>query len=565
MDILDYIVMFAFTGIVIAAGLSFAKTGNSMKSYFAAGGAVPWRISGLSLFMSFFSAGTFVVWGSIAYQYGFVSIAIQMTMCLGGLFVGMFIAPAWQKSRALTAAEFVSHRLGISVQKFYSYLILLISLMYTGAFLYPVAKIINVSTGFSIEACILVLGVLIILYTVVGGLWGVMITDVIQFIVLTAAVIIVVPLAFDRIGGVNGLFTNAPEDFFNIVNQEYSWLFLLAFAVYNGIFIGGNWAYVQRYTTVDSPKSASKVGYLLAALYLISPFIWMLPPMIYRIVNPELSGLENEGAYLMMCKEVLPKGLIGLMLGGMVFATASSVNTTLNLVSAVFTNDLYKSVRPNTTPKHLMLVAKTAVVVFGVITILVALMVPSAGGIVEIVLSVGAVTGCSLYGPPIWALFSKVHSGKSILGCTILGLTINIYLKFFHPLLTGISLSRAEEMLAGAIIPFALLASYELWARRKRTVSSDYINYLKQREEESAATEDTGSPTEDSGEQNRFGLKVLARTMAITALIFIVLGLLAEKGMWITVAIGAIVGVAALMIFNSLKQRIPKEDPKVFD
>jgi len=561
MGILDYIIMLVFTGIIVTAGLSFGKTGSSMKSYFAAGGAVPWRISSLSLFMSFFSAGTFVVWGSIAYQHGFVAIAIQMTMCLAGFFVGMFIAPAWQKSHALTAAEFVSRRLGVSVQKFYSYLILLISLMYTGAFLYPVAKIINVSTGFSIEACILVLGILIILYTVVGGLWGVMITDVVQFIVLTAAVVIVVPLAFDRIDGVDTLFTNAPPDFFQIVNEEYSWLFLLAFAIYNGIFIGGNWAYVQRYTTVDSPKSASKVGYLFAGLYLISPFIWMLPPMIYRIVNPDLSGLENEGAYLMMCKEVLPKGLIGLMLGGMVFATASSVNTTLNLAAAVFTNDLYRSIRPDTKPKKLMFVAKSAVVVFGIITILVALMVPSAGGIVEIVLSVGAVTGCSLYGPPIWALFSKYHTGRSILWCTILGLVINVYFKFLHPLLTGISLSRAEEMLAGAIIPFTLLAGYEIWARSKREVAPDYIRY---REEQRMVSQSEGAEDDEteqsSEEQNRYGLKVLARTMVITSFIFIVLALIADhKALWITLFIGIMVGLGALSVFRYTNKRVKAE------
>ena len=561
MGILDYIIMLVFTGIIVTAGLSFGKTGSSMKSYFAAGGAVPWRISSLSLFMSFFSAGTFVVWGSIAYQHGFVAIAIQMTMCLAGFFVGMFIAPAWQKSHALTAAEFVSRRLGVSVQKFYSYLILLISLMYTGAFLYPVAKIINVSTGFSIEACILVLGILIILYTVVGGLWGVMITDVVQFIVLTAAVVIVVPLAFDRIDGVDTLFTNAPPDFFQIVNEEYSWLFLLAFAIYNGIFIGGNWAYVQRYTTVDSPKSASKVGYLFAGLYLISPFIWMLPPMIYRIVNPDLSGLENEGAYLMMCKEVLPKGLIGLMLGGMVFATASSVNTTLNLAAAVFTNDLYRSIRPDTKPKKLMFVAKSAVVVFGIITILVALMVPSAGGIVEIVLSVGAVTGCSLYGPPIWALFSKYHTGRSILWCTILGLVINVYFKFLHPLLTGISLSRAEEMLAGAIIPFTLLAGYEIWARSKREVAPDYIRY---REEQRMVSQSEGAEDDEteqsSEEQNRYGLKVLARTMVITSFIFIVLALIADHtALWITLFIGIMVGLGALSVFRYTNKRVKAE------
>ncbi|WP_219929312.1 sodium:solute symporter family protein [Sphingobacterium athyrii] len=546
--------MLLFAGIVIVAGLSFGKTGKTMKSYFAAGGAVPWQISGLSLFMSFFSAGTFVVWGSIAYQYGLVAVVIQLTMCIGGVLVGKFIAPAWQKSHALTAAEFVSRRLGISVQKFYSYLILFISMMYTGAFLYPVAKIVNVSTGFPVEFCVIILGLLIILYTVVGGLWGAMITDVIQFIVLTAAVIIVVPLAFDRIGGVRELFIQAPPNYFLPVTPEYSWLFLLAFGIYNGIFIGGNWAYVQRYTSVESPKSARKVGYLFAALYFFSPFIWMLPPMIYKIVNSNLVGLEAEGAYLLMCKEVLPKGLIGLMLGGMVFATASSVNATLNLAAAVFTNDLYKVIRSSSKPKQLMFVAKTAVVVFGLLTIGVALLVPSAGGIVEVVITVGAVTGCSLYGPPIWALFSKYHSGRSILYCTLLGLGINVYLKLLHPIVTGFSFDRAEEMLAGAITPFVLLGGYEIWAKSKKEVSPSYLDYKMKQKEQIGSLSDESEDEEDTEAQNQYGLKVLSKTMALTAGIFVVLALVADKGTWVTLMVGLVIGLASYSIYRNLKK-----------
>lgn len=552
MDILDYIIILVFIGIVVAAGLSFGKTGNSMKSYFAAGGAVPWQISSLSLFMSFFSAGTFVVWGSIAYQYGFTAISIQLTMCLAGLFVGMFIAPAWRKSNSLTAAEFVTKRLGSKVQQFYSYLILLISLMYTGAFLYPVAVIVNVSTGISIQSCIIALGVLIIIYTVVGGLWAVMITDVLQFIVLTAVVIIVVPLAFDKVGGISAFMDNVPEGFFSITGGQYSWVFLLAFGIYNGIFIGGNWAYVQRFTSVDTPGSARKVGYLFAGLYLISPFIWMIPPMIYRVVNPDLTGLENEGAYLMMCKEVLPKGLIGLMLGGMVFATGSSVNTTLNLAAAVFTNDLYRPIKPQASSKQLMVIAKIATTFFGVLTILVALLVPSAGGIVEIVLSVGAVTGCSLYGPPIWALFSKYHSGKSILWSTVLSLLINIYFKFINPSLTGFSLSRSEEMLAGALIPFVLLLGYELWARSTKKVSADYLRYKNLPVEEEMSSEDK----ESSENQNRHGLKVLSLAMMAIGIIFFLLGIF-SSGAHLIIGIATIILLFAVYLYReSIKTKL---------
>ena len=73
---LDYITIVLCTLGILIAGITFSKAGQSIKSFFAAGGNVPWWIGGLSLFMGFFSAGTFVVWGSIAYSYGLVAITI---------------------------------------------------------------------------------------------------------------------------------------------------------------------------------------------------------------------------------------------------------------------------------------------------------------------------------------------------------------------------------------------------------------------------------------------------------------------------------------------------------
>ncbi len=158
MSIFDYITIALFTIGVLAAGLSFSKSGKDMKSFFAAGGAVPWWIGGLSLFMGFFSAGTFVVWGSIAYSSGLVAVTIQACMCIAGFLVAFFIAPRWKKTRVLTVAEYINTRLGVGVQKTYTYLFLFISLFTTGSFLYPVAKIVEVSTGLPLQSAILFLG-----------------------------------------------------------------------------------------------------------------------------------------------------------------------------------------------------------------------------------------------------------------------------------------------------------------------------------------------------------------------------------------------------------------------
>lgn len=549
MNSIDYIVIIIFSLVIVLAGLAFRKRGADMKSYFAAGGAVPWPMSGLSLFMSFFSAGTFVVWGSIAYELGWVSITIQMTMCISGFLVAYFIAPAWRKTNSLTAAEFVRDRLGDNVQKFYTYLILLLSLAYAGAFLYPVAKIINVSTGFPVNACVIVLGALILLYTVVGGLWAVIITDVLQFVILSASVIIVVYLSLQEVGGLEQFVEKAPDDFFNWTSGEYTLWFIIAVAIFNTLFLGGNWAYVQRYTSVKDAIDAKKVGLTFGWLYLLSPFLWMLPPMIYRVLNPSLPGLENEGAYLLICKQVLPLGMLGLMLGGMVFATASSVNTTLNLAASVITNDIFKVLRPNASTKQTMSVAKLSTILFGVGTIIVALLVPAAGGIVNVVLSVGAITGVSIYGPIVWALFSKRHTGKSILWITIISLFINVGLKLFAVDLLGAPLSRAAEMLLGSVQPLFLLGMYELYAKFQNRQSADYINYRKLK------SIDTIEEVSDV-EQNDFGFKVIASTLLVVGILILILGFLANESRTIVLVVGVLILIISGAIYPTFRKRI---------
>ncbi len=547
MSNIDIIVILVFTALVFICGMSFSKAGKNMKSYFAAGGALPWWMSGLSLFMSFFSAGTFVVWGSIAYSSGWVAITVQWTMCIAGVIIGFFLAPKWQKTKALTAAEYITNRFGKSTQKTYTYLFLVISLFSTGAFLYPVAKIVEVSTGIPIYTSIIFLGVLILIYTAVGGLWAVIVTDVLQFIVLTAAVLIVVPMSFDKVGGVNNFIANAPDRFFEFTNTEYTWVFMIAFGLYNLFFIAGNWAYVQRYTSVATPKDAKKVGWLFGGLYAISPLIWMIPPMIYRVLNPELNQLADEGAYLLMCKEVLPVGMLGLMLGGMVFATSSSVNTTLNISAGVLTNDLYKNLFPETNDIKLMRVAKIATVILGILTIVVALLVPYMGGIVEVVLSLGALTGGAMFLPPLWSLFSKHQTGKTILLVTSVSLVVNFFFKFFAPDIIGITLSRSAEMVVGMGLPIALMVLIEIILVKTKSDTSAYDDYEKIRQLKLSDVEEKVS------EGNKKGTRVIGIGVASTGLLILILSFIGESGQLLVGGVGFSVLLLGLFIIKKSK------------
>jgi SSS family solute:Na+ symporter len=547
MQILDIITIVVFSLGILLAGISFSKSGKNMNSFFAAGGQVPWWISGLSLFMGFFSAGTFVVWGSIAYSYGWVAITIQSAMCIAGFGVALFIAPRWHDTGVMTAAEYIRKRLGVKVQKMYTYLFLFISLFTTGSFLYPVAKIVEVSTGFPLSNCIIILGGISILYVTVGGLWAVVVTDVLQFVILTAAVLIVVPLSFHEVGGLSHFIHQAPEGFFHLFNGEYTMVFIIAFSLYNLFFLGGNWSYIQRYTTVRSRKDARKVGLLFGSLYIICPILWMIPPMIYRVLNPSLPGLADEGAYLLMCKQALPAGLLGLMLGGMIFATASSLNGTLNISAGVFTNDIYKRLFPQTKEKKLMRIARFSTIGFGLMAIVVALLIPLMGGIVNVVISVAALTGVPLYLPIIWTLFSKRQTKGSVMTATLLSLALNALFKFVTPYTIHFSFNRAEEMVSGVAFPIIILLFFEIYSRLRKN-SFVYCG------DATAAASSSDEKTEEKKGNNLRGIFVIGIGIALSGLMIFILGLLADKGQSIVCTISSLLVLLGLYCIFRVKK-----------
>ncbi|MGO4291602.1 sodium:solute symporter family protein [Chitinophaga sp. RAB17] len=542
---LDFIVLAVFALLIFGIGLAFTKVGSKNgQAFFEAGGETPWWINGLSLFISYFSAGTFVVWGSIAYKHGLVANTIQLTMAISGGIVALLIAKRWKRTGVKTAAEYIGKRFNTGTQQFYTYLVLGLSLFTTASVLYPVGKMVQVATPYSLETCIIIIGVIIALYTAAGGLWAVLVTDVVQFVILTASVLIVIPIAFEHIGGPANLVTKAPEGFFKLFNDEYTVPFMLAFVVYQTMYIGGNWSYVQRYTSVRNEKSAEKVAWLFTILYLVSPVIWMIPPMIYRIMNPDLAGLGAEGAYMMVCQKVLPAGLIGLVLAGMISATSSKANTTINLAATVFATDIYKKlIRIGASEKEQILVARIFTVVFGICTVIIALLIPKIGGIVDFVLSIASFAGGALCAPIIWSLFSRRQTAFSVVTVTITMLFVNLFLKLALPAIFDVRLTKTWETIIGQITPLLLLYSFEVYYKMHGRIS---ISGILSEPPTEAANDILQHQAATA--QNKFGIQVIAIAMAMVGLGVFILGIIATKASVIVMGVGSCILVGAALI-----------------
>ncbi len=348
----------------------------------------------------------------------------------------------------------------------------------------------------------------------------------------------------EQTDGFGSFVESVPADFFNVFNGEFTLGFVLAFTLFHIVFIGGNWAYVQRYTSVQTPRESKKVAFLFAGLYVVSPFLWMLPPMLFRSLQPGLQGLESEGAYMLVAQMVLPAGLIGLMLAAMVSATASTANTQLNMLAAVFTNDVYKKlINPDASEKIQVRVGRSMTVVFGLITIGIALAVPHIGGLVNLVLSVGAISGGSLLLPVVWTLFSKRQNARSILTVALVSLAVGVFFKFITPVAFDFSLSRAAEMSLGISLPMVLLAVFEWLVFRNKTEDEQFTRYQEwylARSRTKAA-----QPAEISAasvSQNTFALRAIAISFVLTGVSIAGLGINGGRD------IGLIAGIGLLIV-----------------
>ncbi|MDR0429645.1 MAG: Na+:solute symporter [Tannerellaceae bacterium] len=493
MKTIDYsLIIVYFIGILIV-GMLFSSKMKSSKDLFAAGKNSPWWVSGLSTYMTLFSAGTFVVWGGIAYRLGFVAVSILMVIGIASIFVGKFVAGRWRETGVDTPAEYVGIRFGKKTISFYTIVGLVSRAMTTAVALYAIAVLLaaliplpenhilrDPNTGnLSVAHGIIIVGVITLIYTIAGGLWAVMMTDVVQFIVLCLMVVLLIPLSVKSVGGLTTFIETAPKGFFSLVSGGYSFVWLILWCVTYFFMVGGDWPFVQRYISVPKPKDAKKAAYLVGVLYLITPILWMLPSLIYRVINP---NADPEQSYILIGQLVLPAGLIGLMMAAMLSATMSMVSSMLNVFAGVLTHDVYHYYKPNASEKKLVLVGRLFTLLFGIVTIGLAILIPLFGGAESVIVTFVTLVIGPLAIPSIWGLFSKKITQKAVwisLGTTyVTGIIVRS-----APSISGLFINQRDgirniisymqsnveliDAIVGMVLPITILTIMELKGRRK--------------------------------------------------------------------------------------------------
>ncbi|MBM2846398.1 MAG: Na+:solute symporter, partial [Bacteroidetes bacterium] len=255
------------------------------------------------------------------------------------------------------------------------------------------SKLLSPVMNIDLVTITIVTGVIILTYTFLGGIWAVSITDVVQGVILLGTTFIVAPMAISVVGGIDKLFAALPpltfDHMYNGVHYDYHWLISILLITTIGFAAGSG----QRFYSVKDEKSAIKVAWFAALLGLAGPLTFGIPPLVAKVLWPDLSQVDffkpylasnpQDLVYIALCVKFLPNGLIGVFIAAMLAATMSTLSYVYNMVSSIFARDMYQGLfRPRTKDEELLKVGRIASVVIGIIvTSLATLFVTSQYGI----------------------------------------------------------------------------------------------------------------------------------------------------------------------------------------
>ncbi len=371
----DYILIGAYFATIVFIGIFFSKYIKVAKDYFAAGAAVPWWLAGISLWMASFSALSFVIYPQLAYKYGFVAITLCWTVVPAMLISAYFFSRKWRRTRVMTPLGFIAERYNNFVQQVFVWTGIPLRFIDNSLRIYSTAIFLVMAIGqswFTLEVCIAFVGCIMILYTLLGGQWAVLVTDFIQFTILSLAVLILFPLALHAVGGFGGLVEKTPEGFFNLLHHPYKSFDWVMFCLLIAISYNATWALVQKYNCVATEQDAKKVALTMVALSVVGFVIFFLPAMAARVILPGLESTPggSKYAFVALSLKLLPAGIMGLMVAGMFSATMSTLGSDYNVLSGILTKDFYgKVVNPEADEKTLIKWGRINTAIIGFITI----------------------------------------------------------------------------------------------------------------------------------------------------------------------------------------------------
>jgi solute:Na+ symporter, SSS family len=400
------------------------RAGSSTTEFFTSGRAAPWWLIGGSMVATTFSTDTPNLVTNLVREHGVANNWVWWSFLLTGMSTVFFYARMWRRSGVLTDLEFYEIRYAgkaaATVRAFRAvYLGLFFNIVIMATVNLAAAKIANVLLGWPMWQTLFACAIINVAFASIAGLWGVLITDVFQFVIAMTASIAAAYYALQQpqVGGLSGLMAQIPPSTLKLLPDFGDWslalsIFILPLTIswwsvwYPGSEPGGGSYIAQRILASKSEKDAlGGTLFFNVAHYALRPWPWILVALSSMLVYPTLDDIARAFPYLdrslighdtayPAMLVFLPAGLLGLMVAGLLAAYVSTISTHLNWGTSYLVHDLYRRfIRPDATERHYVMTGRIVTALLMVVAAGMTFLLETARTGFELLLSIGAGSG----------------------------------------------------------------------------------------------------------------------------------------------------------------------------
>ncbi|AQQ72340.1 Na(+)/glucose symporter [Limihaloglobus sulfuriphilus] len=436
--LLNITILIVYMSIMMLLGLWFSRGRDTAEDYFLAGRSMPWLVVGMSMFASLTSAVTYIGVPAIAY-YDNVSIffGVMASLLVAPLLTRVFYS-IYLRENVTTSYQYIASRFGPGARYCVSALFVLTRLGWLGNVIFAPSLALSAATGIHLSWCIIIIGFLATVYTVLGGLKAVLWTDVFQFVLLAGgAVFIVFKLAADVEGGFAGILAQAAEnakldvldfriDLFKMTAAIALFSYLLSFMQDYGV----DQVTVQRLISVGSIRGIKKAVYFNAFTdIIINAVLLFIGLGLFAFFKTTALPEDVQGSAILphYIVNYLPAGISGLIVTAIFAAAMSSLDSGINSVSTVIVNDFIVPLKKGVSEHQKVAIGRLLTFVLGIIAIISAFYAGRIGDIVKVTSSF-----LGMFSAPVLVLFlAGILSRK----CTFLhwvpGLAVSLCVSFY--------------------------------------------------------------------------------------------------------------------------------------
>lgn len=406
MSLIDYSIIVVYILIVLTIGFYWRRRTRNSEEYFLAGRKVGWIAIGASLFATNISSEHFLGLAGTGSKSGLAVGHFEWLACLILLLLGWVFAPFYIRSGVFTMPEFLERRYN-SASRYYLSIVSIISYVLTkiSISLYAGGILLQAVVGWDMYTSAIVIVLITGLYTILGGLSAVIYTELLQMFILIIGSVALTLIGLNQAGGWSNLVASTPPDFWSmfkpITHPDFPWTGIIFGAPILGIWYWCTDQYiVQRVLSAKNIHNAQSGTIFAGFLKILPVFVLVLPGVIaYQLSNGTVTG---DKAYPWLVTTLLPSGLRGIVVAGLLAALMSSLSAMFNSTSTLVTIDLFKKYKPDADEKT---VVRFGRITTGAMVILGLLWIPFIGLLSDDRMYVYLQSVQAYISPPIAAIF----------------------------------------------------------------------------------------------------------------------------------------------------------------